>query len=1026
MYKYLVIIFVCIGVQVFAQTSQKYNSEYANFYRAEELFQKEQFGAARYEFRSFINQFDKKNDPLYQKALYYEGLSALELYHNDAVQLLKDFNQNYPESVYRTAIYFRLGQYFYQKKDYKEALVWFNQLKAHDLEEENVHEYYFKLGYANFQESKFVEARSAFHEIKDGDSQYSGPALYYYSHIAYQDKSYQVALDGFLKLQTNERFSKIAPYYIVQIYHLQGRYDEVVKYAPSALDTSNLVNVNDMNHLVGDAYYRLKKYDEAIPYLEEYNKKTETTRDDDYDLGYSYFKAGMYAKAIKILDKVSKIKDTLGQTAFYHIGESYLKQEKLAPARAAFEEASKIEGDAKISEDALYNYAILSYKLDINPYDEAVEALQHYLNHYPNSSRKNDVYQYLVNVYTTTNNYDKALQSLDKLPNKDIRLKSAYQLVAYNRGVELYQKAEYANAIKIFELVDKYPIDATISGKAKFWTADANYILKKWDLAIQGYRAFLSLPATLTPELKSDAYYNIGYAYFNKQDTLLGIESFRTYTQQSNLKNKRKLADANMRVADGSYATKQNENAIKYYLEVLKLKSGFEDQALFYLSKTYGYTEGGIPNKILHLQDLINNYKGSKFMLQSIEELAATLKGNKEFDKAKRYYEQIITDFPSSVLVQQAHIEIADIYFKKQEFGKSEQAYKKILTEYGNDHSVCEIAAKGLIAIYDALKQPEKAVEVGDKYPCAGMTKDQQEELFYNPAERTYEDTLQPLSLAISQFEKYLEKYPTGIYANDAKNYLADCYFRAKEFEKAITLYKDALTAPDNTHTEFGALRMSKYLFNNKRYEEAIPFYERLEKTGSSSGIIYNSQLGLTRSHYVLEHWEPAAKYCKIVLTNKEMNATIRLEIEYVSAISNYTIKNYADAKPSLEWLSKNTTTVTSAEAKYLLAEMYYQQKELDKSDTEVRALLKMKPSYNYWVAKALILQARTLILKEDLFQAEETLNSVIEHYPKSDDGILDEANLVWDELMQLKNKEKDITPKSSTVIEVNEGTDEN
>ena len=95
MYKFLVVIFLCVSAQIFGQSSDKYNSEYATFYRAEELFAKKQYGAARFEFRTFINQFNKKEDPLYQKALYYEGLSALELFNNDAVALLISFNQNY-------------------------------------------------------------------------------------------------------------------------------------------------------------------------------------------------------------------------------------------------------------------------------------------------------------------------------------------------------------------------------------------------------------------------------------------------------------------------------------------------------------------------------------------------------------------------------------------------------------------------------------------------------------------------------------------------------------------------------------------------------------------------------------------------------------------------------------------------------------------------------------------------------------------------------------------------------------------
>ena len=84
-----------------------------------------------------------------------------------------------------------------------------------------------------------MEARSAFHEVKDGVSQYAAPGLYYYSHIAYMDKSYQTALDGFLKLQTNESFSSGVPYYIAQIYYLQWKYVEVTKYAPTIVESFN-------------------------------------------------------------------------------------------------------------------------------------------------------------------------------------------------------------------------------------------------------------------------------------------------------------------------------------------------------------------------------------------------------------------------------------------------------------------------------------------------------------------------------------------------------------------------------------------------------------------------------------------------------------------------------------------------------------------------------------------------------------------------------------------------------------------
>ena len=152
---------------------------------------------------------------------------------------------------------------------------------------------------------------------------------------------------------------------------------------------------------------------------------------------------------------MKKVEDSLGQVAYYHIGESLLRLGNDVSARSAFEDAAKMDFDPIIQEDALYNYAILSYKLDINPYNEAVEAFEMYLRNFPSSPRKDDVYQYLVNVYMSTNNHEKALASLDKIPNKDVRLKTAYQLISFNQGVERFQNLDFNGAIQSFKQVDK-------------------------------------------------------------------------------------------------------------------------------------------------------------------------------------------------------------------------------------------------------------------------------------------------------------------------------------------------------------------------------------------------------------------------------------------------------------------------------------------------------------------------------------------------------------------------------------------
>ena len=85
---------------------------------------------------------------------------------------------------------------------------------------------------------------------------------------------------------------------------------------------------------------------------------------------------------------------------------------------------------------------------------------------------------------------------------------------------------------------------------------------------------------------------------------------------------------------------------------------------------------------------------------------------------------------------------------------------------------------------------------------------------------------------------------------------------------------------------------------------------------------------------------------------------------------------------------------------------------------------MKNNASYDYWVAKALILQAKNSMGIEDYVQAEYTLNSVLNGYNIQDDGIIDEANEVMQILMGLKNKEKDLEDDSDNIIEINEGGD--
>ena len=1018
----LLLLFTLTG---FSQVSEKYNSKYEGFYRAEELYAKQKYSAAQEEYQMFMRSISDINDPFYVKARYYYALSALNLYHPDSEKLLLAFITDYPETVYRDRIYFELGKHYYTRKRFEETIAWFGKIDRFDLDEEFKAEYYFKLGYAYFIEDDLKAARNSFYEILNEESSYQNPALYYYSHISYLEKNYQVALEGFEKLKNEEYFKETVPYYITQIYYLQGQYDKVVTYAPIAAQYKNERQNHQMSKLIGDAFYRIGKYDEAVPFLEDYNSKSATTRDEDYQLGYAYLKSAHYEKAIPLLDKVTIEKDELGQVAFYHIAECYLKLDKLVPARDAFEGAARLSFDKEIEEDALYNYALLSYEIDYNPFNEAVEAMYLYLEKYPESKHKEEIYQYLINVFSTMKNYKAAIDFMDKIDKKNIQIKSAYQMMAYNYGVELYQNGKYQIAIDAFKLVKKYPVDNETNAKSLYWIAEANYRKRDYPAAIDAYRVYLQEAGGYELPEHNDAYYNIGYAYFKQAENDStkyddAVQAFRTFALDRTETDKVKLADANLRIGDAFFKRANDDEAIVYYQKAIDHQGGQADYAMFQMGQSYGYKQNYTRKSEIML-NLVKNNPSSTFAVKALYEAAEAyrLMDDLHNDNAIQLYEQLIRDYPQHPKVKDAVFQIGILEFKQKNYKAAERQFLKIIYEF--DDEVKQREALGRLKdVYSALSQPEKYIELMDKLDLDPLDEKEKDELFFISAYDLYQDTM--WADAISAFNKYLVRFSKPYHELDSYYLMAKCHLKLNNKDNAAFAYAKVLSFKSNQFTEEAALFLSEREYEAGNYEKAIEYYLKLLEAATYPNNKLVADIGLMRSYAFLDDFTAAKPHAERVLKDDNALDFVKVEAHYVIGKAHMAAQRYAEAEPHFTFVSKNSNGEIGAESKYNLALILHIDESYKKSEQHVRELMKTFGSYTYWVAKVLILQAKNSIGLDDLVQAEYTLNTVIDSYTVTDDGILDEANEVMQVLTAMKNKAKDINDDSDNTIEINEG----
>lgn len=985
------IFFIVFFVSTQAQKTTVYTDNNAVYKNALELYDKAKYSAAQSLFAEVVEKNNNIHDEVRINSEYYYAVCALKLFHPDAEFLLQRFIDEYPETPQVRTVYLELGRHYYNNNQFKKAIEFFEKIDRLDLTKDELAEYYFKSGYSYFQLKKYKEASAQFYEIKDTDNDYKEPALYYYSYISYYDKNYQVALEGFLKLSNSETFKLLVPYYITQIYYLQGNFDKVIEYGPSAMEKETPKRQTEIAHLIGDAYYKQMKYKEAVPYLEKFIKSVSPSREESYQMGYAYYRAEQYDKAITWLNRAINGKDALAQIAYYNVADCYLKRNEKTYARNAFEGASKFDFDPRIQEDAMFSYAKLAYELSYNPFHEAINALQHYLDKYPKSSRRDECYSFLINVYITTKNYQAALTALDKIEKKDFKMQSAYQLISFNRGVELFTNLRYGDAIKFFENVKKYPIERKLNYESKYWIAECYYAIKDYDKAIAAYTLFQQEPGAFASKYYNLANYNIAYCWYNKAldagsdeaNLKNALFSFRKYTDEKDLSDTRKYADALLRIGDIYFVSNQTDNALEFYNKALaSLQNTEKDYALYQSALCKSFLKK-YEESINNFKTIISTYPNSKYIPDAKFEIAEIHRLRDERTQALELYNKFISDYPQNIRTIQATRHCAAMYFKNKNYSKAEEYYKRILEKY-NDPAETKIA---LEALRDVLKEQGRLDEwavLVDKYDKTGSSKDEVEFALFENAEELFDKN--EYEKAINELNKYISKYANGKYIDKARFYRAESYVAINKLDLAIEDYEYVISGKASANTETANMRLAGIFYTKKDYAMALNYYQELEKLASQPANMTVAITGLMRCYYRTNDWQNAAIYADKFLKESGLTDAQKAEANFVSGMSRLKLMEYDNALPALKKCGELSKTIMGAEARYYIAYIYFLQEQYKKCEKEIFEYIKVKPAYDYWLAKAYILLADNYLMLNDAFQAKATLKSIIDNYTANDD----------------------------------------
>ena len=464
------------------------------------------------------------------------------------------------------------------------------------------------------------------------------------------------------------------------------------------------------NHLeyyltvIGESYFKLGKYDEAIEVFKEIIKLPLHDQSDFMYLGLSYFMKKEYDKAIENYEKVLEIND------WYWGAENINPIDALAKSYMALGEYQKgievykkyIKKDVSGCWRSIRGFSYKKYK-DIEDYKYLIEAFNQLIEEEPNNfeyydeletiysydlnicdkaanvlekyllNNKEDinyrVYGTLADLYKNIYRYDEAIEMCNKLMEIDDFDSYYYSLLGhiyqkiknYDKALDMYEENTYSNIIKLLDLYDKLSKhekrNLLINESINYYINNNDY-KKLSDLylhigekykAIEYYKKYISLDDNKKYGYNFTAIAEIYESLGEKENA----EEY--YKKAIDIYENKKDKNHWLEIIGDLYNSIGNKNkAIEAYKKAIKveIKSAscmFRRENIFGRKEFKGYYSkeiGDLYMKIGNKNKALKSYKHAVFLEPNREEyyvsIAEVYDGMNEKDLAKEYYQKAI------------------------------------------------------------------------------------------------------------------------------------------------------------------------------------------------------------------------------------------------------------------------------------------------------------------------------------------------------------------------------------------------
>ncbi len=907
----------------------------------------------------------------------YKVLCAIALDRVNVDGLVKVFSDKYPNAPELSMIKYSLASNYFERGLYAEAADIFAGVEEKNLYRDWRTEYRFKRAFSEMTRGNLKVAAPLFESVVGArKGKFTYPALYYLGYVYYLDRRFADAYKLFVRSSEDSRFKMMSDYYALESkfmtgdhYYVSSNGDMVYAEVTQDLKPNVARMLSESNFAMGETTL-------AQRYMDTFEASgTQMSRKDYYYSGMLAHNLNSWERALGYFSKVTEgEKDSLCQSALYYEANSYLNTGNKIAAMKDFKAASEMAYDKVISEDALFNFAKLSF--DVN---SDISQFSRYQELYPGSARNDVIYNYMAMAFVGEKDYASAVDMLRKISKPDAEVTSNLQKASFLRAMQLIEGGAYRSAVPMLELsVANGKDDPELSNLASFWDAECLFRDGRYREAVNINKKLISDPLFRKSPEYPMSLFNQGYCCFKDGDYAAAAESFTAYLNCADAIYEK---DALIRLADCWFMENAYDKAASAYQAVCDRYPGSDDlYPNLQAAISYGLS-GNETTKLQLLKDAVANHAGAPLYPQALYELGlAYVQAGKDRDAAE-CFQSLQNPSPDNAYFAKSTLALAMISTNVGQYNKSIEYYKKLLNA-APESPEAQDALVGLENVYGIINRPAEYLAYIDEKGLSSLkSEEEREKMLFNSAEQLYRSG--NYATAMNSLQDFVAAYPSGANTVTAQYYLAETLRRTGRKEAACDMYREVIDA-GGMYKEPSLSSFGQLSYELEHYQRAAGAFSELASLATMDDVRCGAFSGLMRSRYRARQMDEAVAAADSVLTYTFAAHDVLREAKFIKAKALASRGDRDAALAIYKSLISDCSDAYGAESAYQLVLDAYNCADHEAVEQRVFAFSDTKTPQVYWLAKSFLVLGDSYFDRGETEQAEATWKSVAEGY-KSD-----------------------------------------